>query len=498
MKLTIGPSVMRSYKRLPYKAWHALAEFVDNSTQNYFNHRSDLDQAYAAEGLTGMTIRIVYDREQGVIRISDDGFGMDETDLERALMVGNPPEDPSGRSRYGLGMKMAACWFGNKWSIVTKKLGSTTEYTVLVDVEAAADGDGDVVMTRVDDLPPDQHYTRIEISEMNGKLQGRTLGKTKAFIGSMYRLDIESGYLAIEWDGVALDPKLDLDFLVDREGVEYRKTFEFDVDGKSASGWYGVLGRGSRAKAGFSIVYQGRMIKTWPEAWRPAEIFGQEGGRNDLINQRLVGELVLDSFEISHTKDDILWERDEEDVFQDKLKEEIGDYLTVARTPFKDQPLPPVAIDHAVDEINRELNSGELRDLIENELPSPETIEADDRALIDETDQTQPPITATLTFASSDVEIIGIVDSTKSPNDPYVVYETSADNKIIVVINLMHPHVQSLAQNELDNHFRHCIYDALAEWRATRQAAPLDAGTVKRWKDQFLRVGVAIELNDHA
>ena len=44
MKLELGLDVLRSYKRLPYKAWHALAEFVDNSTQSYFNNKAALDK----------------------------------------------------------------------------------------------------------------------------------------------------------------------------------------------------------------------------------------------------------------------------------------------------------------------------------------------------------------------------------------------------------------------------------------------------------------------
>ena len=33
--------------------WHAIAEFVDNSTQSYFDNRQALDAAYKAEGESG-------------------------------------------------------------------------------------------------------------------------------------------------------------------------------------------------------------------------------------------------------------------------------------------------------------------------------------------------------------------------------------------------------------------------------------------------------------
>ena len=33
-------SVYGTYRRLSYKPWFAIAEFIDNSTQSYYNHLS--------------------------------------------------------------------------------------------------------------------------------------------------------------------------------------------------------------------------------------------------------------------------------------------------------------------------------------------------------------------------------------------------------------------------------------------------------------------------
>jgi hypothetical protein len=41
----------------------------------------------------------------------------------------------------------------------------------------------------------------------------------------------------------------------------YRRDFVLDVGGKSFTGWVGVLERGSRARAGFSILVANRVIK---------------------------------------------------------------------------------------------------------------------------------------------------------------------------------------------------------------------------------------------
>jgi hypothetical protein len=47
LTLQVGPEVINSYKRLAYTPWHALAEFVDNSTQSYFNNKAVLDKVYS-------------------------------------------------------------------------------------------------------------------------------------------------------------------------------------------------------------------------------------------------------------------------------------------------------------------------------------------------------------------------------------------------------------------------------------------------------------------
>jgi hypothetical protein len=324
VKLQLGPDVLRSYKRLPYSAWHALAEFVDNSSQSYFNNRDVLDRAYAAEG-SHFEVSITYDKEgPGLVRVSDNAMGMDYEELTRALRIGLPPDNAEGRSRYGLGMKMAACWYGNQWKIVSKKLDETTEYTVSIDVEQVASGAADLGESKVEGLPPDIHYTRIEITELNRKPQGRSLGKIREFLAGMYRLDIAEGVMDLRWQNTPLEGTLELRFLKDSLGAEYKKEFQFEVNGKKAWGWVAVLDVGGRPKAGFAMVHKGRMVQTWPDAWHPESLYGQQQGSNDLVNQRLVGEIGLDDFEVSHTKDDIHWLDNEEDQVQDKLKEKAG------------------------------------------------------------------------------------------------------------------------------------------------------------------------------
>jgi hypothetical protein len=477
---------------MAYEPWTALGEFVDNSTQCYFNNRQVLEKAFAAEGQK-LTVTIVFEKDgPGMLRITDNAMGMSRAELEHAMHVGLPPVNGAGRSRYGLGMKQAACWFGNKWSITTKKLGETSEYTVSLDVERAAGGNGDLHEKVVTGLSPDQHYTRIEITDLNQRLHGRTQGKVKQYLAGMYNLDIKDGLLILEWQNTPLDVENDWTFVKNSHGEPYKKDFEFEVNGKKVWGWMGVLDPGARSKAGFAIAHNGRFIRVWPSAWRPDDIFGSTEGSNDLINQRLTGVVHLDKFEVSHTKDAIHWEGGEEDQVQDELKEISADYREVARENRKKKNHQEAAIQMAAKVLEAELKSATLVDQIAAPTLEPKVIELDEQALVGETDISHSDFSTEFVYSGTTVRVIGKLDSTKSQNDPYLMLETTHDDRIVVIINMNHPQVGTIEENGLTNYFRYCTYDAIAEWRA-RRVHTLEPSTIRKLKDDYLRV--QFELN---
>ena len=108
MQVHIGPEIVRSYKRLSYTYWHALAEFVDNSIQSYFNNRLALDYAYSKSGQK-LKVEISYGRAGGYLKIRDDAMGMSEEEIRESLRIGQPPQNTSGLSEFGMGLKTAAC-----------------------------------------------------------------------------------------------------------------------------------------------------------------------------------------------------------------------------------------------------------------------------------------------------------------------------------------------------------------------------------------------------
>ena len=64
-----------------------------------------------------------------------------------------------------------------------------------------------------------------------------------------------------------------------------------------------------------------------------------------------------------------------------------------------------------------------------------------------------------------------------------------------MIINMNHPHLADIDDNGLLNYFRHCTYDALAEWKARNQASSIDPTTIRRLKDQLLRVSLEMVMH---
>jgi hypothetical protein len=269
--------------------------------------------------------------------------------------------------------------------------------------------------------------------------------------------------------------------------------------GAGARGWAGVLDRGARADTGFSIFHSERVVKGWPDAWRPERIFGLN--RNDLLNQRLLGEIHLDDFEVTHTKDNIQWYGDEEEKVEKQLEKEIANLIAVARAVRKgqDDVRAPTEgeIDIAIAGLREELLSPEMIDKISiNVFPAEEDIVKSLSRIAEPVKaQRSPDIQAKL---GEKLEVwVYIVSSDFSPNDPYVVCEASTTNKVIVIINMRHPHVSHIEGDQgLINYFRHCVYDAVSEWQAQEVRSKLEPNTVKMLKDQLLRV--SFQMEQHA
>src|SRR5262249_47229474 len=160
---------------------------------------------------------------------------------------------------------------------------------------------------------PSDHYTEIVLTELFRPLRGRTIGKIKDHLGSIYRVFLRSGLLELTFDGERLsyeEPSvLTAPFfrVPTSEPLSWRTDIDFDFgEGQRVRGFAALRERASTAEAGFALFRRDRLIEgSRDEAYRPPFIFGAP---NSFTYQRLFGELHLEGFEVSHTKDGFQWQ----------------------------------------------------------------------------------------------------------------------------------------------------------------------------------------------
>lgn len=317
-------SMYTAFARLNYEPWYALAEFVDNALQSY---QANLVALRNRDG-KAFRLRVGISITEDKIEIRDNAAGIALVDFTRAFSPASPPPDTTGLSEFGLGMKAAACWFAQRWSVRTAALDEGVEREVVYDIP-------EITRQRIERLPvkkiecwDTEHFTHLTLEALNVSPKTNTIAKIKLHLSSIYRkfLRDETMELRVQGDSLVFGhPTILHASRADHpEGalVEWLKR-DINIDlgaGRRITGWAGLLARGNTANAGFALFRRGRLIEgSHGDAYRPEFIFGRS---NSYAYQRLVGELDVEGFSVSHTKDGIQWNGLEEE-FLDKLHDQL-------------------------------------------------------------------------------------------------------------------------------------------------------------------------------
>lgn len=335
-ELNIQPQagVLGVFSRLNYKPWYAIAEFVDNSTQSFYSHQHEL----AAAGIEEVEVTIQYDSENDTLTVEDTAFGMEIEDFSRAVKIDSPPDNKSGRNEFGMGLKTAASWFGNIWSVRSTRLGSPYEYYTEINIPELRKNNVNVVSIKRTHTDVSAHGTTIIIRDVTKKIGSpRTKGKIVELLKSMYRRDLNNGLVKISYDCDALYYD-EYDCLTFRNRT-WRKdldfSFEFDGNIHHVVGFVGILANGGFGRAGFALFRRNRVVVGGEEFnYKPDEIFGQAQSSQ---SHKLFGELDLDDFPINQAKDGFVWDDGLEEMFIAELKDQIQEYIDIAKMTIKER-----------------------------------------------------------------------------------------------------------------------------------------------------------------
>lgn len=444
-------SVYATYKNIKYDPWTAIAEFVDNSTQSYYDH---IDQLKQTKYWNGLEVEIEYghteDGKGFQLVIRDNAYGMNFHDFQRAIILDSPPKNAT-RSEFGMGLKTAACWFGTKWSVESTALGSDVKYKAVIDVDMLHKYKNEEIEVIETPCSPKEHGTTVTITNLNRTLSGRQIGKTKDQLRGMYRVDLRTGDIRISYNGERLyysDPPILTEDLPDGSKKVWKEDFEFVINKNDreyhVNGFMALLEEGSTSGAGFTLLRRGRVIVGgYENCYRPEEVFKKS---NSFTYQRLIGELNMDDWPVTQTKDAFDWYGGLEDDLIDQLVEITAEYRDKAEKYRKGKK---VAIDPVIDTLIDSYSDAGIINNVEIKPISNEIVET----ILDAQDNNQGQ-----TFDSEDIQIIGedgkqikfthnnqqyifnFILKKNNPDSKWLnVTATENDNEYIVEWNIRHP-----------------------------------------------------------
>jgi hypothetical protein len=314
------------FPHMKYQPWYALGELVDNSIQSYLSNRDALREAEPERYQLKVTIDIDR-RDTGTIVVRDNAAGIAHNDWERAFRVGEPPADATGLSQFGVGMKAACCWFAREWSLRTSHLGEQVVRSVRFDVPTIVASREEMLQVVEEWTDWRTHFTELTMTSLHRSPQTKTLGKIKSYLGGIYRQFLRNGDVEIIFNGETVEydePKV----LVaprynDRAGelVQWRKDVDIRMDsGRRVQGFVAIREKGATSSAGLALFYRQKVVTgSGEEMYKPEDLFGRS---NSFRSQRIFGELHMDDFNVTYTKDALVW-YDEEDEFVRLLRSEV-------------------------------------------------------------------------------------------------------------------------------------------------------------------------------
>lgn len=461
-KLNIRPDtgVYGTYKRLSYEAWTALAEFVDNSTQSYYDNREKLRSTKYWRGLE-IQINYYEDRVNGdELVIIDNAYGMNYSDFQRAIILDRPPLKTTGRNEFGMGLKAAACWFGNLWSVETTELGSNVKYKAEVDIDNLIKYKNEEIDVEETPANPREHFTIVTIKKLNKKIKGKRIeNKIHELLSSIYRADLRTQEIRIFYNGNELKFN-EVTPYVDENGKTWTKDIDFTIPYKDdeelrVKGFIGIRLPGSPQNAGYTLLRRGRVIVGGPEKnYRPKEIFGLS---NSYRYQRLYGELEMDNWPVTQSKDAFDWSNDDlEAEFIKKLDElssefkekaemirvrqkvKIEDLTEGLKKSFKDNEKIKL-IDVKFNDEDKQTSLIQVNESENDENSEIDSGDLDESAGLGVEIDINTPFESELLYNGKTYIFKTILDDSNSHADWIVINSTPEDNKYDVVLNQIHP-----------------------------------------------------------
>ena len=318
-------NILKTYVSYPYKHWYALAEFVDNSIDSYLKNKDQLKALYPDEKYK-LIIEVDIDPETNSINIKDNAAGIDENNFSRAFELAHRPDDDTMLSEFGMGMKTAAIWYTDTWSLSTTSISDGKRRVLNFDVEEIITNNKKKLTAEISQSDKLNHGTVINLTNIRElPKNGQTLKKIKDFLSQIYikfshePIDIKFNKEVVEYhrpknlfapfwkssDKYPPEKRIDWEVEIDTKFTTETKTIK-------VTGFIGILGKIKKGSNHIKLFRRNRLIIN---NYQPSEIFGSEGSHQW---KRIYGELNIEGVKVSNSKNELLW-GDDEPIFLDKI-----------------------------------------------------------------------------------------------------------------------------------------------------------------------------------
>lgn len=316
LQVDISPEVQiyKVLQHLSYGVETALAELIDNSIQSYIEGRKLPGGGGLDERLS---VRI--DINENTIILTDNARGINREDIQRAVKPGfESNHSTDSLSVYGIGMKSAALWFSEDWSIKTSVPGETYSLDFNFNLPRLLENHSNTEIVKIEDEDANKHYTIITLRNVT-RIENKEYYETTVFPFLLETFIKFNDFLDLKlyYNGLLLKPnnkKLRLDIpephiypVVNSNGtitgkvpVKWRIDFDFIHKDRAVRGFILLMETGGYGQPGIRLLRNNRVIEgtsVYPNV--PDNLLGT---KNKYAAQRIYGELELNDFPVDFMK----------------------------------------------------------------------------------------------------------------------------------------------------------------------------------------------------
>jgi hypothetical protein len=299
ISIATKPAIYKIFRNLPNTHWNCISEFIDNSLSAWLNNPTDFN----------CLVNINIDHNQ--ITIEDNGPGISAKDFHRAFEPANTPTNTASLNEFGMGLKTASLYLGNNYKVQTQRKDSL-QYEILFDLDLVTELDlTELEVITIEREQNKTSFTKITISKLNPETAPDPvfdLEQIKHYLSKIYKKAI-STYANIIVNGETLNTQ-EPQYLIapwykdfNLKQTIWHTPVNCEYQQFKITGFISLLSELSDSESGLLLFRRGRVVVGIKERCKPKLLFSNPGSH---LYKRLYGELEIEGFNISMSKDQIL------------------------------------------------------------------------------------------------------------------------------------------------------------------------------------------------